>query len=172
MTEELLCEGSELCFEEVRAEKYFRELRERQERQQRAAVRTPPGHGRFGASDAAETTTEVLEFSSLTAVEQAAREHEQEFLNINRMLEAYGGLSSQPWSQRVSAVEQQGAPLRTDPEPGPGPGPGPVAADAQRSLQTAPGYQGTNELLTCWLFGHFNGLFVICSCLWWKQPPV
>lgn len=32
MTDELVCEGSEFCFEEVRAEKYFRKLRETQEK--------------------------------------------------------------------------------------------------------------------------------------------
>lgn len=31
MKDELVCEGSELCFEEVRAERYFRRLREKQE---------------------------------------------------------------------------------------------------------------------------------------------
>lgn len=33
--DKLVCEGSELCFEEVRAEKYFRELREKQEKELR-----------------------------------------------------------------------------------------------------------------------------------------
>lgn len=31
MKDELVCEGSELSFEEVRAEKYFRQLQEKQE---------------------------------------------------------------------------------------------------------------------------------------------
>ncbi|KAM9840320.1 mitotic checkpoint serine/threonine-protein kinase BUB1 [Aulostomus maculatus] len=35
MKEELKCEGSELCFEEVRATKYFCKMRERQEKEQR-----------------------------------------------------------------------------------------------------------------------------------------
>lgn len=34
MTDELVCEGSEFCFEEVRAEKYFRKLWEQQEKEQ------------------------------------------------------------------------------------------------------------------------------------------
>ncbi|XP_074542005.1 mitotic checkpoint serine/threonine-protein kinase BUB1 isoform X2 [Halichoeres trimaculatus] len=34
MTEELVCEGSEFCFEEVRAERYFKKLREEQEQAQ------------------------------------------------------------------------------------------------------------------------------------------
>lgn len=33
MTDELVCEGSELCFEEVRAERYFQKLCEKQENQ-------------------------------------------------------------------------------------------------------------------------------------------
>ncbi|KAK5852546.1 hypothetical protein PBY51_006399 [Eleginops maclovinus] len=35
MTEELLCEGSELCFEEVRARKYFEKLRAKQAQEER-----------------------------------------------------------------------------------------------------------------------------------------
>ena len=35
MTDELTCEGSELSFEEVRAEKYFRKIRETKEKQRR-----------------------------------------------------------------------------------------------------------------------------------------
>lgn len=33
LKEELLCEGSELCFEEVRAAKYFRQIKVQQEDQ-------------------------------------------------------------------------------------------------------------------------------------------
>lgn len=35
MTDELVCEGSELCFEEIRAEKYFRRLQEKKEKEHR-----------------------------------------------------------------------------------------------------------------------------------------
>lgn len=35
MTDELVCEGSELCFEEIRAEKYFQKLREKKEKEHR-----------------------------------------------------------------------------------------------------------------------------------------
>ncbi|XP_067429364.1 mitotic checkpoint serine/threonine-protein kinase BUB1 isoform X1 [Thunnus thynnus] len=82
MTEELVCEGSELCFEEVRAEKYFYKLRERQEREKREIT------------------------------EKRLREQEEGILSIkcrleeiNQNLAACGDLSSQPSSQRLSAVE-------------------------------------------------------------------
>ncbi|CAN9507351.1 unnamed protein product [Ophioblennius macclurei] len=47
MTEELLCEGSELCFEEVRAAKYFQKLREQQEAVQRKIDSEHTGDLRF-----------------------------------------------------------------------------------------------------------------------------
>ncbi len=34
LVDQLVCEGSELCFEEVRAQKYFRKLREKQDEEQ------------------------------------------------------------------------------------------------------------------------------------------
>ncbi|XP_041814693.1 mitotic checkpoint serine/threonine-protein kinase BUB1 [Chelmon rostratus] len=82
MTEALVCEGSELCFEEVRAERYFFKLQKKQEKKQR------------------ETTEKKL------------REQEEGILSIkcmleevNRDLDACGGLTSQPPSQRPSVVE-------------------------------------------------------------------
>ena len=45
MTDVLVCEDSEFCFEEVRARKYFRSLQEKQEKEQRemseSAVQEP-----------------------------------------------------------------------------------------------------------------------------------
>ncbi|MEQ2207789.1 hypothetical protein XENOCAPTIV_018735 [Xenoophorus captivus] len=39
--DELVCEGSEFCFEEVRAAKYFRKIRKKQEQEQREISKTP-----------------------------------------------------------------------------------------------------------------------------------
>nr|XP_033503878.1 mitotic checkpoint serine/threonine-protein kinase BUB1 isoform X1 [Epinephelus lanceolatus] len=82
MMDELVSEGSELCFEEVRAEKYFRKLREKQEKEQR----------------------EIME--------KARRQQEEDILSItsilarvNQDLEACGGATSQPSSQWLPAVE-------------------------------------------------------------------
>ncbi|XP_039981016.1 mitotic checkpoint serine/threonine-protein kinase BUB1 isoform X2 [Xiphias gladius] len=82
MKDELICEGSELCFEEVRAEKYFRELRERQEKENRENM------------------------------EKLLREQEEGILRIKSMLEKVnhnlevcGGVTIQPSSQRLSVVE-------------------------------------------------------------------
>ncbi|XP_070782386.1 mitotic checkpoint serine/threonine-protein kinase BUB1 [Enoplosus armatus] len=82
MKDELVCEGSELCFEEVRAEKYFRKLREKQEMEHR----------------------EIME--------KRLREQEEGILTIkcmldkvNQDLEAFGGLTSQASSQRLPVVE-------------------------------------------------------------------
>ncbi|XP_044025669.1 LOW QUALITY PROTEIN: mitotic checkpoint serine/threonine-protein kinase BUB1 [Siniperca chuatsi] len=82
MKDELVCEGSELCFEEVRAEKYFRKLRGKQETKHR------------------ETTEKLL------------RRQEEDVLSlqymlekVNQDLESCRGLTSQPSSQRLSVVE-------------------------------------------------------------------
>ncbi|XP_070843366.1 mitotic checkpoint serine/threonine-protein kinase BUB1 [Chaetodon trifascialis] len=81
-TEALACEGSELCFEEVRAERYFSELQKKQEKEMRETM------------------------------EKKLREHEEGILSIkcmleevNRDLDACGGLTSRPSPQRLSAVE-------------------------------------------------------------------
>ncbi|XP_018530145.1 mitotic checkpoint serine/threonine-protein kinase BUB1 isoform X1 [Lates calcarifer] len=91
MTDELVCEGSEFCFEEVRAEKYFRKLRETQEK---------------------------MDSENL---EKLLREQEEGIQRIKSMLEeahhsleARGGLTSQPASQRLPAVETA-ASLNPDP---------------------------------------------------------
>ncbi|XP_034999625.2 mitotic checkpoint serine/threonine-protein kinase BUB1 isoform X2 [Hippoglossus stenolepis] len=82
MTDELACEGSELSFEEVRAEKYFRKIRETKEKQRRENM------------------------------EKMLREEEEGIRNIKSMLEQVvqnletcGGLSGQPPSQKLSVVE-------------------------------------------------------------------
>ncbi|KAM7395839.1 hypothetical protein PAMA_007224 [Pampus argenteus] len=82
MTDELVCEGSELCFEEVRAAKYLHKLREKQEREK----------------------TEIAE--------RMLREQQESILSIkcmleklNQDLEAGGCLPSQPSSQRLSVIE-------------------------------------------------------------------
>ncbi|KAM9339289.1 mitotic checkpoint serine/threonine-protein kinase BUB1 [Symphorus nematophorus] len=81
MKDELICEGSELCFEEVRAEKYFRKLREKPEKEPKETI--------------------------LFEAEKMLRDHEDDLLNFKCLLErmnqdlgAFGGLSSQPSSQR------------------------------------------------------------------------
>ncbi|XP_051264964.1 mitotic checkpoint serine/threonine-protein kinase BUB1 isoform X2 [Dicentrarchus labrax] len=81
-TDELVCEESEFCFEEVRAAKYFRKLREEQEKEQREIK------------------------------EKMLREQEEDILRFKRMLESVnrdlqvcGGLSSQPSSQRLPVAE-------------------------------------------------------------------
>ncbi|XP_067338875.1 mitotic checkpoint serine/threonine-protein kinase BUB1 isoform X2 [Channa argus] len=82
MKDELVCEESELCFEEVRAEKYFRELREKQEKE----LREKKG--------------------------KTLREQEEGILSIKSLLEkvtqdleACGTLTSQSSSQRLPVVE-------------------------------------------------------------------
>ncbi|XP_034755751.1 mitotic checkpoint serine/threonine-protein kinase BUB1-like isoform X2 [Etheostoma cragini] len=80
--EVLVCEGSELCFEEVRAENYLRKIREKKEK-------------------------ERIEMG-----EKMRREEEENILKmtceleeVNQNLEVFGALSSQPSSQRLSAAE-------------------------------------------------------------------
>lgn len=46
MTEALICEGSEFCFEEVRAEKYFKKLREKREQLQKQLQKNPNESGK------------------------------------------------------------------------------------------------------------------------------
>ncbi|XP_060948052.1 mitotic checkpoint serine/threonine-protein kinase BUB1 [Limanda limanda] len=82
LTDELTCDGSELSFEEVRAEKYFRSIRETKEKERRENV------------------------------EKMLREEEEGIRNIKSMLEQVvqnletcGGLSGQPPSQKSPVVE-------------------------------------------------------------------
>lgn len=87
LKDELLCEGSELCFEEVRAAKYFRKLEEQQEDQ----------------------TSDVL-----FAEEQFMRSAEENFMNmrqtlekIKQELEVVGGVNSH--TVQTAVVESSAA---------------------------------------------------------------
>ncbi|XP_037607527.1 mitotic checkpoint serine/threonine-protein kinase BUB1 isoform X1 [Sebastes umbrosus] len=82
MTDELECEGSEFCFEEIRAEKYFRKLREKQAMESREIMEKRPSEADEG------------NLSMDCSLEK-----------VNEDLEVCGGLTSQPSSQRLSAVE-------------------------------------------------------------------
>ncbi|XP_065819535.1 mitotic checkpoint serine/threonine-protein kinase BUB1 isoform X2 [Labrus bergylta] len=85
--DELVCEGSELCFEEVRAEKYFRRLREKQE--QERAQRDP----------------EFLKAEMLRKQDEKIQMFEGVLEKIQQAAEALGGFSSKPSSQRPPAAE-------------------------------------------------------------------
>ncbi|XP_054474545.1 LOW QUALITY PROTEIN: mitotic checkpoint serine/threonine-protein kinase BUB1 [Anoplopoma fimbria] len=91
MTEELACEGSELCFEEVRAEKYFRKLREKQAMESR----------------------EMMEKMLLEA-DEGIMSIKSSLEKVNQDLEVCGGLTSQTASQTPSPVE---AATSLDPDP-------------------------------------------------------
>ncbi|XP_062266940.1 mitotic checkpoint serine/threonine-protein kinase BUB1 isoform X2 [Platichthys flesus] len=87
MTDELTCEGSELSFEEVRAEKYFRYIRETKEKERRENM------------------------------EKMLREEEEGIRRIKSMLdqvvqnlETCGGVSGQSPSQKPSVVEAAACP--------------------------------------------------------------
>ncbi|KAM6992345.1 mitotic checkpoint serine/threonine-protein kinase BUB1 [Tautogolabrus adspersus] len=82
MTDELVCEGSELCFEEVRAEKYFRRLREKQEQ--------------------AEKDPELLKLELVRKHDVKTHIFESLFEKIHQATE---GFSSKPSSQRPPAAE-------------------------------------------------------------------
>ncbi|XP_056260617.1 mitotic checkpoint serine/threonine-protein kinase BUB1 isoform X1 [Seriola aureovittata] len=82
MKDELVCEGSEFSFEEVRAAKYFRQLQERQEKQHR----------------------EMME-KCLMEHEEGIRRMESMLQRLDHSLEACGGLTSQTSSQRLPVVE-------------------------------------------------------------------
>lgn len=86
MTDKLVCEGSELCFEEVRAEKYFQKLREKQESQ----------HEELG-----ETTREQCEVKMLGEQYQNMLSINYILEKANQDLEPRGGFTSQASSQRV-----------------------------------------------------------------------
>ncbi|CAK6969581.1 mitotic checkpoint serine/threonine-protein kinase BUB1 [Scomber scombrus] len=90
MTDELVCEGSELCFEEVRANKYFK-LREEQERERK-------------------------EFAErlLKEHEEGIQSYKTWLMEINQNMEACRDLSRQPSSQRLSVAE-----TATGPNPNP-----------------------------------------------------
>ncbi|XP_040921025.1 mitotic checkpoint serine/threonine-protein kinase BUB1 isoform X2 [Toxotes jaculatrix] len=82
MKDELVCEGSELCFEEVRAETYFRKLRERQEKEHRENM-------------------EKL----LRTQEEGILMIKSMLEKVNHNLEACGGSAEQPSPQMLSLVE-------------------------------------------------------------------
>lgn len=91
LKDELLCEGSELCFEEVRAAKYFRKLEEQQEEQQE------------------DQTSDVM-----FAEEQFMRSAEENFMNmrqtlekIKQELEVVGGVNSH--AVQTAVVESSAA---------------------------------------------------------------
>ncbi|XP_041662017.1 mitotic checkpoint serine/threonine-protein kinase BUB1 isoform X2 [Cheilinus undulatus] len=84
-TEELVCEGSELCFEEVRAEKYFRKLREKQEQSEKDP----------------ELTAGLL----LKKDKEKFQTFKCVFEQFFQVLESVESLSSQPPSQRPPAAE-------------------------------------------------------------------
>nr|XP_020444453.1 mitotic checkpoint serine/threonine-protein kinase BUB1-like [Monopterus albus] len=80
--DELVCEGSEFCFEEVRAAKYFCNLQEKKENKEREMI------------------------------EKRLRENEEKFLKmksvldkLNQDLETCGGITGHSSSQRLSVVE-------------------------------------------------------------------
>ncbi|XP_008296329.1 mitotic checkpoint serine/threonine-protein kinase BUB1 [Stegastes partitus] len=80
--DELVCEGSELCFEEVRAEKYFRKLREKREREQE----------------------EIME-KALKEKEERIQSIKCMLESVNQGLEGLGGFTSQASSQRLPVAE-------------------------------------------------------------------
>uniref|UniRef100_A0A8D3CV91 BUB1 N-terminal domain-containing protein n=1 Tax=Scophthalmus maximus TaxID=52904 RepID=A0A8D3CV91_SCOMX len=82
MTDELVCDGSELSFEEVRAEKYFRKLRERREREHRENMER-----------------------KLREQEEGIRSIKSMLEKVEQNLETCGGSAGRPSSQRLSAVE-------------------------------------------------------------------
>ncbi|XP_053193454.1 mitotic checkpoint serine/threonine-protein kinase BUB1 [Scomber japonicus] len=82
MTDELVCEGSELCFEEVRAQKYFFQLREKQEREK----------------------MEIAE-RKLREKEEGILSIKSKLMEIEQSLEACEDFRRQPSSQRLSVVE-------------------------------------------------------------------
>ncbi|CAB1440473.1 unnamed protein product [Pleuronectes platessa] len=82
MTEELACDGSELSFEEVRAEKYFRKIRETKEKERR----------------------ENME-KMLREEEEGVRHIKSMLDQVVQNLETCSGVSGQPPSQKPSVVE-------------------------------------------------------------------
>ncbi|KAM4712499.1 LOW QUALITY PROTEIN: mitotic checkpoint serine/threonine-protein kinase BUB1 [Anableps anableps] len=76
----LVCEGSEFCFEEVRAEKYFRKIREKQEQEQR----------------------EIME-KKLREQEEEVQRLKSMLEQVNQGLEACGGFPSRTFSQQVDS---------------------------------------------------------------------
>ncbi|XP_073349429.1 mitotic checkpoint serine/threonine-protein kinase BUB1 [Pagrus major] len=87
LKDELVCEGSELCFEEVRAERYFRRLREKQEKEA-----SPDWIAEKMVREQEEDILSILSIKSM-------------FEKVNQELEACGGLTSQASSQRLPFVE-------------------------------------------------------------------
>ncbi|XP_023134992.2 mitotic checkpoint serine/threonine-protein kinase BUB1 isoform X1 [Amphiprion ocellaris] len=91
--DELICEGSELCFEEVRAQKYFCKLREKQEKEQK----------------------ELME-KALKEKEERIQSIKSILESVNQDLEAREGFTSLTSSQRVSVAEATNQPsLISDP---------------------------------------------------------
>ncbi|XP_028252612.1 mitotic checkpoint serine/threonine-protein kinase BUB1 isoform X2 [Parambassis ranga] len=82
LTEQLVCEGSELCFEEVRAKKYFCKLREKQEKEER----------------------ELME-KKLKAEEEEIKSIKSLLEKINEELKVCGTFTGQAPAPRLSAAE-------------------------------------------------------------------
>lgn len=88
--EDLICEGSELCFEEVRAQNYFRKLRQQEEE-----------------NELRQQEEEENKEKDLTTITLSKREEINEWLmeKVHCALENQGGLTSQTSSQRPPVAE-------------------------------------------------------------------
>ncbi|KAM4529276.1 LOW QUALITY PROTEIN: mitotic checkpoint serine/threonine-protein kinase BUB1 [Fundulus diaphanus] len=81
-TAQLACEGSEFCFEEVRAKNYWRKIREEQEEQQRRSSKAPFRHLRHDGAACLRSDTPVL-----LSVAQKLSEQEDEIQRLKDRLE-------------------------------------------------------------------------------------
>ncbi|MEQ2265819.1 hypothetical protein XENORESO_013072, partial [Xenotaenia resolanae] len=88
--DELVCEGSEFCFEEVRAAKYFRKIRKKQEQEQR----------------------EIME-RKLREQEEEVQRLQSMLEHVNQGLEACGALPSLTLSQESSAAPTSSNPFQS-----------------------------------------------------------
>ncbi|MEQ2238051.1 hypothetical protein ILYODFUR_029372 [Ilyodon furcidens] len=88
--DELVCEGSEFCFEEVRAAKYFRKIRKKQEQEQR----------------------EIME-RKLREQEEEVQRLQSMLEHVNQGLEACGALPSLTLSQEPSAAPTSSNPFQS-----------------------------------------------------------